>query len=130
MHSPHALQQRPITALDLIEKQSNHIEKLQENADYFRQGIQAMGYTIVPGTHPIVPIMLGDAHISAQVSQLLIEQGILAISFSYPVVPENQARIRIQLSAAHEKDELDKALHAFKVIGNKLNLLNINESIS
>lgn len=88
-------------------------DHLAENTRYFRNGMQAAGFAIAPGEHPIVPVMLGDALLAQNMSQKLLERGIYAVGFFYPVVPKGKARIRTQISAAHTKDDLDKAIAAF-----------------
>jgi len=103
-----------IKVFELIENSRNLQEKLMENTRYFRNGIQKSGFEIRMGEHPIVPIMIGDAQKTKEISRNLLQEGINAIGFSYPVVPMNQARIRVQISAAHTKEDLDKALAAFK----------------
>jgi glycine C-acetyltransferase len=88
-------------------------DHLQDNTHYFRQGMQAAGFSVKGGDHPIVPVMLGDARLAQQMSLKLLERGIYAIGFFYPVVPEGKARIRTQISAAHTREDLDKAITAF-----------------
>ena len=106
-----------IAALDLIEGSAALRDRLQENTRFFRDGLAAAGLSIKPGSHPIVPIMLGDAALATKMASMLLEEGIYVIGFSYPVVPVGKARIRVQLSAAHTRQDLDKAMDAFaKVI--------------
>lgn len=102
-----------IHALDLIEKESSLIAKIHENAKYFRKCMRVNGFDILPGDHPIVPVMFKDAAYAKAMSDALLERGIYAIAFSYPVVPMNTARIRVQISAAHTLQQLDKAASAF-----------------
>lgn len=109
-----------IAALDLLESSGDLREKLMRNTVYFRENIQALGFEIVPGTHPVVPIMLGDAKLASSMAERLLEEGIYVIGFSYPVVPKGQARIRTQMSAAHEAEHLDRALAAFEKIGQEM----------
>ena len=111
-----------IKTIDLIAKSSDLRIKLRYNTDYFRKNIQEIGYKIKQGEHPIVPIMLGDAKLAKIFSEEMLLKNIFVIGFSYPVVPKNEARIRVQLSAAHSKEQLDLALKAFKEVGEKLNL--------
>ena len=111
-----------IKTIDLIEESSDLRIKLRYNTDYFRKNIQEIGYKIKQGAHPIVPIMLGDAKLAKKISEEMLLKNIFVVSFSYPVVPKNEARIRVQLSAAHSKEQLDLALKAFKEVGEKLNL--------
>ncbi len=111
-----------IKTIDLITESPELRLKLKSNTNYFRKNIQKIGYTIKQGEHPIVPIMLGDAKLAKIISEQMLKRNIYVISFSYPVVPKNEARIRVQLSAAHSKEQLDLALNAFKEVGKKLNL--------
>ncbi len=98
-------------------------DKLEDNTKYFREKMTANGFDIVPGDHPIVPIMLGDAKLAHDFARDMLDEGIYVIGFSYPVVPKGQARIRVQISAAHEKEHLDKAIDAFTKIGKKLGVI-------
>ena len=88
-------------------------DKLHENTAYFRDKMQAAGFSIPEGSHPIVPVMLGDAVLAQTMSARLLELGIFAIGFFYPVVPQGKARIRVQISAGHTLDDLDRAVSAF-----------------
>ncbi|NMM38535.1 MAG: glycine C-acetyltransferase [Glaciimonas sp.] len=99
-------------------------DRLHANTGYFRREIAALGFTIKPGTHPVVPVMLFDAKVAQQFAQRLYELGILVTGFFYPVVPMGQARVRVQLSAAHSTEQLDVALAAFAQAGRELGLLN------
>ncbi|NIM65317.1 MAG: glycine C-acetyltransferase [Candidatus Latescibacteria bacterium] len=108
-----------MTAIDLLAETTELRDKLKENTLYFRRQLTEAGFDIKEGTHPIVPIMLGDAKLAHDMAHDLLEDGIYVIGFSYPVVPKGQARIRVQISAAHEKEHLDKAIEAFKRIGEK-----------
>jgi glycine C-acetyltransferase len=92
-------------------------DRLEENTRYFRTGMTAAGFDIIPGEHPIVPIMLGDARLAHDVARDMLERGIYVVGFSFPVVPKGQARIRVQISAAHEKAHLDRAIEAFTETG-------------
>ena len=105
-----------IKALELIRSSGDLRDRLHENTRYFRQRIAQIGFEIRPGSHPIVPIMLGDAGLSQQISARLLELGVYVIGFFYPVVPQGQARIRVQLSAAHTRDDLDFALEQFAAV--------------
>jgi glycine C-acetyltransferase len=108
-----------ITAVDLIGK-SDHLRRtLEENTRYFRMNMRAGGFNITEGTHPIVPIMLGDAKLAQDMARDLLEKGIYVIGFSYPVVPKGKARIRVQISAAHTKEQLDRAVEAFITVGRR-----------
>ncbi|CAL7961718.1 2-amino-3-ketobutyrate CoA ligase [Gammaproteobacteria bacterium] len=112
-----------IKVLDLLEGSSTLRKKLKDNAAYFRKGLQELGFNITPGEHPIIPVMLGDAKLAKTMADKLLTEGIYVIGFSYPVVPEGKARIRTQVSAAHEKMHLDKALLAFAKIGKALEII-------
>ena len=85
--------------------------------------MQGLGFTLVPGSHPIIPVMLEDAKLAQEMARRLLDEGVYVISFSYPVVPQNQARIRTQMSAGHDTIHLDKAVAAFEKIGKELNLI-------
>ena len=109
--------------LDLLEKSTELRDKLEENTLYFREKMTAAGFDIKPGTHPIVPIMLYDAKLSQDFAAELLKEGIYVIGFYFPVVPKDKARIRVQLSAAHTKEHLDKAIAAFVKVGEKLGVI-------
>ena len=98
-------------------------DKLEESTKYFRDKMTAAGFAITPGDHPIVPIMLYDAVLAQKMSARLLEEGIYVIGFFYPVVPKGEARIRVQISAVHEKEHLDKAIAAFTKIGRELGVI-------
>jgi len=105
-----------LKVLELLRESGNLREQLKTNTAYFREKIAALGFDIIPGEHPIVPIMIGDAAEAARMAEALLERGIYVIAFSYPVVPQGQARIRVQISAAHTREDLDVALAAFASI--------------
>ena len=113
-----------IKVLDLLEKSNDLIEKVNENTQYFRSKITNLGFTIKESIHPIVPVMIGDAKIAQKMADDMLNENVYVIGFSYPVVPKGEARIRVQISAAHTKEELDCAINAFKNIGLKYNLIN------
>jgi glycine C-acetyltransferase len=115
-----------IAVIDLLSSTTERRDKLEWNTMYFREKMTAAGFDIKPGVHPIVPIMLYDAKLSQDFASDLLSEGIYVIGFYYPVVPKGQARIRVQLSAAHEKEHLDKAIAAFTKIGKKYNCLKKN----
>ena len=98
-------------------------DKLEANTKYFRKQMTAAGFDIKPGVHPITPIMLYDAPLAQAFAKQLLDEGIYVIGFFYPVVAKGQARIRVQISAAHEKEHLDKAIAAFTKIGKKLKVI-------
>ena len=112
-----------IAVMDTLEKNTRLIQKLNENTLYFRKKIEKIGLIIKKGVHPIVPIMIGDAKIAQMMSKKLLQENIYVISFSYPVVPKGEARIRVQISAAHTKQQLDAAINAFKKIAIELKLI-------
>lgn len=112
-----------IAVLDLLSETTELRDKLAENTKYFREQMTAAGFDIKPGEHPIVPVMLHDAVLSQKMSSRLLEEGIYVIGFFYPVVPKGEARIRVQVSAAHEKEHLDKAINAFTKIGKELDII-------
>ena len=113
-----------IGVLDILENDKSFLNKLKNNTQYFRKEIQKMGFEIKPGDHPIVPIMLYDANLSQKMSSELLKLGIYVIGFFYPVVPKGQARIRVQLSASHTKEHIEKALSAFKKVGKDLGIID------
>ena len=103
---------------------SNQLRKnLNDNTIYFRKEIQNIGFTIKSGVHPIIPIMIEDAKLSKMFADSMLNQGIYVVSFSYPVVPKGEARIRVQLSAAHTQKQLNYALENFQKVGKKLNII-------
>jgi len=112
-----------IAAITLIEKDRSLLYDLKSNTKYFREKIQSIGYNIKGGDHPIVPIMLGDAKLAQNLSQLMLEKGIYVIGFSFPVVPKNEARIRVQISAGHSLEQIDKAINAFEECGKILQII-------
>ncbi|MBD0352999.1 MAG: glycine C-acetyltransferase, partial [Flavisolibacter sp.] len=112
-----------IAVLDLLSETTALRDKLEYNTLYFRTKMTEAGFDIKPGEHPIVPIMLYDAVLAADFAARLLEEGIYVIGFFYPVVPKGQARIRVQLSAAHEQEHLDRAIAAFTKIGCALGVL-------
>ena len=110
-------------ALELIAGGGELRQRLQDNARRLRAGLESAGFTIKPGEHPILPVMLGDAALANKMADKLLERGIYVIGFSYPVVPQGQARIRIQLSAAHTPDQIDQAIQAFTQVGRGLGVI-------
>ena len=111
-----------ITTLDLISRSTELRDKLEASTAYFRAGLAKAGLTIRPGTHPIVPVMLGDAALSQKFAAKMLEKGIYVIGFFYPVVPQGTARIRTQVSAAHSREDLDRAIAAFAETKRELGL--------
>ena len=117
-----------IAVFDLLSETTELRDKLEENTTYFREKMTEAGFDITPGVHPIVPIMLGkfenDAKLSQDMARDLLAEGIYVIGFYYPVVPKGQSRIRVQLSAAHDRPHLDRAIEAFTKIGKKYNVIS------
>ncbi|MDX2083041.1 MAG: glycine C-acetyltransferase [Rickettsiales bacterium] len=115
-----------IEILDMIIDSKTLIKKLSQNTTYFREKMLAAGFDLRDknAVHPVVPVMLNDEILASKFAKMMIEEGIYVIAFSFPVVPKNQARIRVQISAAHEKDHLDSAIAAFIKVGKKLNVIN------
>ena len=112
-----------IEVLNMLDDNNDLLEKIKNNTHYFRSEIQRIGYTIKNGEHPIIPIMLGDAKLAQTIAQEMLNENIYVIGFSYPVVPKGEARIRVQISAAHSKQDMDLAITAFEKIGHKYNIL-------
>jgi len=108
-----------LKVLEMLQESGERREQIWENARYFRSEMQDRGFDIKPGDHPIVPIMLYDAKTSGAIADELLDRGIYVISFSYPVVPKGEARIRVQMSAAHSKEQLDRAIDAFTEVARK-----------
>ena len=113
-----------IAVLDMLTETTELRDKLEENTKYFRAKMTEAGFDIKPGEHPITPIMLYDAPLSQKFADRLLDKGIYVIGFYYPVVPKGQARIRVQISAVHEKEHLDKAIAAFTEVGKELGVIN------
>jgi len=112
-----------LAVLDLIERGDGLRAQLADNARHFRAAMQAAGFTLVPGEHPIVPVMLGDAALATRMADRLLDLGVYVIGFSFPVVPMGQARIRTQLTAAHSREQIDRAVAAFTQAGRELGIL-------
>jgi len=112
-----------IKTIDMLNDSSDLRKKLAENTLYFRQMITDIGYTIKKGEHPIIPIMLGDAKLAQKVSECMLKKNVFIIGFSYPVVPKNEARIRVQLSAVHSREQLDYTIKSFEEVGKELKIL-------
>ncbi|MDP5198109.1 glycine C-acetyltransferase [Flavobacterium sp. DG2-3] len=112
-----------IKVFELLEKDTTLRDKLEWNTNYFKEGMKKAGFDIIDGDSAIVPVMLYDAKLSQTMANELLKQGIYVIGFFFPVVPKDKARIRVQLSAAHEKEHLDKAINAFTVVGKMLKVI-------
>ena len=110
-------------ALEILSASTELRDRLQENTGYFRNEMTAAGFKIRPGDHPIVPIMLGDARLAAEMAERMLSEGVYVIAFSYPVVPKGKARIRVQISAALTRAQLDKAIAAFTKVGKALGIV-------
>ena len=120
---PPAIAGAGVAAFELLDKSDDLRAKLHENTGYFRGRMKAGGFDIKPGAHPIVAVMLYESVVAQQLSAALLDLGIYAIGFFYPVVPKGQARIRVQISAAHERADLDRAIDAFTSAGKKLGVI-------
>ena len=112
-----------LTTIDLLKESSKAREKLAENTAYFRRAMTGAGFNIKPGTHPIVPIMLGEARLAQEMAARLLDEGVYVVGFFYPVVPKNQARIRVQISAGHERADLVTAVEKFTRVGREMKVL-------
>ena len=113
-----------IKVFDLLSNDTSLRDRLEHNTNYFKEGIRNLGFDIIDGDSAIVPVMLYDAKLAQKMASLLLKQGIYVIGFFFPVVPREKARIRVQLSAAHEKSHLDKAIAAFKSVGKHLKIIS------
>jgi glycine C-acetyltransferase len=109
-----------LKVLEMLTRSTELRDKLEANTKFFRAGMEKLGFTILPGTHPIVPIMLGDAALAGRVAEAMLEQGVYVVGFSYPVVPQGKARIRTQISAAHSQQDLQVALDSFAKVKQEL----------
>jgi glycine C-acetyltransferase len=112
-----------LRVLDVIEAEPQLRSRLWENTVYFREHLSTAGFNLVPGEHPIIPVMLGDAKLASEFAQRLLTHGVYVIGFSFPVVPHGKARIRTQMSAGHTKAQLDKAIEAFTKVGRDLGII-------
>ncbi len=117
-----------IAVIDLLSESPDLRETLVENTKYFREKMTAAGFDIKEGVHPIVPIMFGDAKLAADIAAAMLERGIYVIGFSFPVVPKGEARIRTQISAAHTREHLDKAINAFTEVGKEFGIIQFPDS--
>ncbi|RUY26979.1 glycine C-acetyltransferase [Mesorhizobium sp. M7A.F.Ca.US.001.04.1.1] len=112
-----------LKVFDIIERGDGLRERLYENAQRFRSGMDKLGFTLAGADHPIIPVMIGDAALASQMADMLLERGIYVIGFSFPVVPKGQARIRTQMSAAHSTADIDRAIAAFGEVGRELGVI-------
>jgi len=108
-----------LEAIKMLEEDNHLVEKLRQNTQYFRKEIKRLGFTILEGEHPIVPVMVQEASTAMDMSGHLLDEGVYVRGLWYPVVPRGEARLRVQISAAHEVEDLDKALDAFKKVGKR-----------
>jgi glycine C-acetyltransferase len=113
-----------IAVIDLLERDLSLAERLHENAAYFRTAMEERGFELIPGEHPIIPVMLGDAKLATEMADRLLQKGIYVIGFSFPVVPKGQARIRTQMSAGLTREHLDQAIGAFTEVGRELGVID------
>ncbi len=117
---PPAVAAAALASIRLLQRDPAPVQRLRENTHYFRERIEQLGFTILPGEHPIVPIMLGEAALAMDMSSQLLQHGVYVKGLWFPVVPPGEARLRAQISAAHTREQLDRALEAFEVIGREL----------
>jgi glycine C-acetyltransferase len=120
---PPAVTAAALAAIDIISSDGAPRERLWANARYFRGEITALGFHVLPGEHPIVPIIVGEAAAAHEMSRALFEEGVFVSGFGYPVVPKGEARLRAQVSAAHSREDMDFALHAFKTVGKRMGVI-------
>ena len=121
---PPAVVTASIEAINLIENDPSIVSSLRENTEYFRREIVRLGFEIIEGRHPIVPVMLGEAAVAQDMSRELLGEGVYIKGLWYPVVPKGEARLRAQISAAHTREELDRALEAFRKVGHRLGVIS------
>jgi len=113
-----------IQVLDLLESSTDLRERLQANAIYFREQMQGLGFNLIPGEHPIIPVMLGEAPLAVNLADRVQAQGVYVVAFAFPVVPHGKARIRTQMSAAHSREQLDRVIQAFRSAGRDLSIIH------
>jgi glycine C-acetyltransferase len=113
-----------IGVLDLLEQGDDLRVRLQRNAERFRDGMAAAGFSLAGAGHPIIPVMLGDARVASEMADRLLAEGIYVIAFSFPVVPQGKARIRTQMSAAHSDSDIDQAIEAFVRVGKAMGVVS------
>jgi glycine C-acetyltransferase len=111
-----------LKVLELLSQSTALRDTLEANTKFFREGMARLGFNVLPGTHPICPVMIGDAALATQFADAMLSQGVYVIGFSYPVVPKDKARIRTQISAAHTRADLELALNAFAIVKRQLDL--------
>lgn len=112
-----------LKVLDLVEKADDRRKQLENNSRYFRKHMQELGFKLIPGNHPIIPVMLGEANLAQELASRMLKEGVYVIGFSFPVVPQGKARIRTQMCANHTEKELDQAIAAFAKVGRELGII-------
>lgn len=112
-----------LKVLDIVENAHDRRKQIQENSKHFRKKMTALGFNLVPGEHPIIPVMLGDAKLAQEFASMMLDEGIYVVGFFYPVVPQGKARIRTQMSAAHSREDVNAAIAAFEKVGKALNVI-------
>ena len=114
-----------VKVLEILEGNKGYAlrQKLKENSEHFRAKMTALGFTLTPGEHPIIPVMLGDAKLASDMAEALLKEGVYVVGFSYPVVPMDKARIRVQMSAAHSIEQIDCVCAAFEKVGREFGVI-------
>jgi glycine C-acetyltransferase len=112
-----------LAAVNCVLQQPERVQRLRDNSNYFREAITEAGFKPLPGETPIVPIIVGETAAAIRMSDMLLDQSVFVTGFGYPVVPQGEARVRCQISAAHTKDDLDRAIAAFKSVGKQLGII-------
>ncbi|MEO1595121.1 MAG: glycine C-acetyltransferase [Pseudomonadota bacterium] len=112
-----------IAVLDLLDRDPSLRQQLWDNTAYFREQMTALGFDLKPGEHPIIPVMLGDAKLATDMAAAMLDEGVYVVGFAYPVVPQGEARIRTQMSAAHTREDLDRAIAAFQRVGKRFGVI-------
>lgn len=112
-----------LKAIEIVQAEPSLRARLHSNASYFRERLRALGFDVKPGSHPIIPVMLGDATLAQLFAEKMLANNLYVIGFCYPVVPEGKARIRVQMSAAHSQEDLEEAIKAFRVVGRELGVI-------
>ena len=120
---PPSIVSATLKALEIVESDSARRERIVKNTEYFRSEMKSLGYNVIGDEHPITPVMLGDAKLAQEMSKKLLAKGLYAIGFFYPVVPQGQARIRLQITSEHKQEELDKAVTIFEEVGKELGVI-------
>ncbi|WP_406672486.1 aminotransferase class I/II-fold pyridoxal phosphate-dependent enzyme, partial [Natronospira sp.] len=116
--------QTSIRVLDMLSGDDSFRQRLWDNTRYFRQEMEKLGFELLPGETPIIPVMLGDAKLASEMADRLLAEGVYVIGFSFPVVPRGKARIRTQMSAGLEREHLDRAIAAFAKVGHEMNIID------